>query len=226
MVLYEYNGNSIMDEPIKNNKAAELLCSFQVMEQKMTSRGLKPKLMTLGNEASTLLNDYLHHQHKNFQLLPPYCHRRNAAEGEICLFKDHLIAGLCSMDKVFPVHLWDRLLPQAILTLNMLRTSIINPKISAATHLDGHYEYNRSPMAPTCTRIIAHETPNDRRTCPPHGQDGWYIGPDLEHYKCYRVYINKTRSETVVEKEDVFTQCKYKYPFNNQDIWPLKRQNN
>jgi hypothetical protein len=35
MVLYEYAGNAIMDEPIKNNKAAELLRSFQVMEKKI-----------------------------------------------------------------------------------------------------------------------------------------------------------------------------------------------
>jgi hypothetical protein len=60
MVLYEYDGNAIMSEPIKSKKAAELLRSFQVMEQKMTSRGLKPKLMTLDNEASTLLMEYLH----------------------------------------------------------------------------------------------------------------------------------------------------------------------
>jgi hypothetical protein len=51
MVLYECDGNAIMAEPIKNNKAAELLRSFQVMEQKLTSRGLKPKFMTLNNEA-------------------------------------------------------------------------------------------------------------------------------------------------------------------------------
>jgi hypothetical protein len=60
MVLNKYNGNEIMAEPIKNNKAAELLRSFQVMEIKLTSTGLKPKLMTLDNEASKLLRDYLH----------------------------------------------------------------------------------------------------------------------------------------------------------------------
>jgi hypothetical protein len=143
-----------MAEPIKNNKAAELLRSFQVMEQKFTSRGLKPKLMTLDNEASTLLKYYLHDQDIHFQLVPPYCHRRNAAERAIRSFKDHLIAGLCSIDKAFSMHLWDRLLPQAILTLNMLRTSRINPKISSATHLDGQYQYNRAPMATPGTRII------------------------------------------------------------------------
>jgi hypothetical protein len=38
-----------MAEPIKNNKSAELLRSFQVMEQKLTSIELKPKCMTLDN---------------------------------------------------------------------------------------------------------------------------------------------------------------------------------
>jgi hypothetical protein len=78
------------------------------------------------------------------------------------------------------MHMWDTLLPQSILTLNMLITSRKNPKIYAATHLDGQYEYIRTHMAPSCTILIAHETPNRRRTWAPHGQDGWYIGPDLE----------------------------------------------
>jgi hypothetical protein len=34
MVLYEYDGNAIMAEPIENNKSGELLRSFQVVEQK------------------------------------------------------------------------------------------------------------------------------------------------------------------------------------------------
>jgi hypothetical protein len=104
------------------------------------------------------------------------------------------------------MHLWDRLLPQDILTLNMLCTSRINPKMSAATHLDAKYEYNRAPMAPPGTIIIAHEMPNRRRTWDQHGQDGWYIGPALKHYRCYIVYINKTRSERVVEMVDFFSQ--------------------
>jgi hypothetical protein len=100
------------------------------------------------------------------------------------------------------MHLWDRLLPQGILTLNMLRISRINPKISAAVHLDGQYEYNRAPMVPPGIIIIEHETPNRRHTWAPYGQDGWYIGPALEHYRCYTVNINKSRSERVVETVD------------------------
>jgi hypothetical protein len=110
------------------------------MEQKLIARGLKPKLMTLDNEASKLIKNYLHDQNISFQFVPPYCHHRNAAERVTSSFKDHLIAGLCSTDKAFPMHLWDRLLTQVIITWNMLRTSRINPKISAATHLDRQYD--------------------------------------------------------------------------------------
>jgi hypothetical protein len=67
-------------------------------------------------------------------------------------------------------------------------------------------------MAPPGTRIIAHETPGRRITWAPHGQDGWYIGPALEHYRCYMVYITKTRSNRIVEKVDFFPQ-KFILPF-------------
>jgi hypothetical protein len=112
------------------------------------ARGLKPKLMKLDNEASKLLKTYHHQQDITFQLVTRYSHRRNAAERAIRSFKDHLIAGLCSTDKYFPMHLWDRLLTQAVITLNMLRKSIINPKLSAATYIFGQYDFNRATMEP------------------------------------------------------------------------------
>jgi hypothetical protein len=154
----------------------------------------------------------LHHQDITFQLVTPYSHRRNSAEQAIGSFKDHLIAGMCLTDKSFPMHLWDRILPQAFITLNMLRTSRINPKLLAATHIFGQHDFNRAPMAPPGTRIIAHETPGRRRTWAPHGQDGWYTGPALEHYRCYTVYITKTRANRIVEKVDFFPQ-KFILPF-------------
>jgi hypothetical protein len=159
-----------------------------------------------------LQKTYLHQQDITFQLVPPYSHRRNSAERAIRSFKDHLIAGLCSTDKSFPMHLWDRLLPQAVITLNMLRTSRINPKLSATTHIFGKYDFNRAPMAPPGTRIIAHDTPSRRRSWAPHGQDGWYIGTALEHYRCYTVYITKTRGNRIVETVEFFPE-KFTLPF-------------
>jgi hypothetical protein len=87
MVVYEYDGNTILVEPMKNRASAELFRDFQVMEKKLTARGLQPKLMRLDNEASQLIKIYLHEHSINFQLVPPSSHRRNAAEREIRSFK-------------------------------------------------------------------------------------------------------------------------------------------
>jgi hypothetical protein len=67
-------------------------------------------------------------------------------------------------------------------------------------------------MARPGTRIIAHETPGRRRTWAPHGQDCWYIVPALEHYRCYTVYITKTKSNRIVETVEIFPH-KFKLPF-------------
>jgi hypothetical protein len=205
MVLYDYDSNAIWVQPIKNRTTPALLKAFQFMEQELVAKGLKPKLMKLDNEASKLLKDYLYKKEIAFQLVPPYSHRRNSAERAIRSSKDHLIARLCSTDKAFPMRLWDRILPQAVITLNMLRTSQINPKLLAATHIFGQHDYNRAPITPPGTMSIAHETPGRRQTWAPHGQDGWYTGPALEHYRCYSVYITKTRSSKIVETVEFFS---------------------
>jgi hypothetical protein len=194
------------------------MIAFLFIEKKLTARGLQPTLMRLDNEALQLLKSYVHDKNIAFQLVPPYSHRRNAAERAIRSFKDHLIAGICSTDKAFPMHLWDRLLPQAVITLNMLRISRINPKLSASTHIYGQYDYNRAPMAPPGTRIIAHETPYRRRTWAPHAQYGLYIGPAfLEHCRCYTIYISKTRSERVVETVEFFpTEVPLPFPSSKE----------
>jgi hypothetical protein len=128
----------------------------------------------------------------DYQLVPHGLHRQNAAERAIRIFKNHFIAGLCSVDPQFPLHLWDRLLPQAELTLNLMRGSRLNPKLSAWT-VNGQFDFNCTPISPPGTKVIAFEDSSDRTSWSPHGPDGWYIGPALEAYRCHKIYIIKTR---------------------------------
>jgi hypothetical protein len=85
-----------------------------------------------------------------------------------------------------------------------MRQSRLNPKVSAYTHIYGHYDFNQAPMAPTGTRVIAHENPKQRASWYPHGVDGWYLGPALDHCRCYRVHINKTKSDRIIDTVEFF----------------------
>jgi hypothetical protein len=136
----------------------------------------------LDNEASTALKNFFTTNDVDYQLVPPHCHRRNATERAISTFKEHFVAGLASVDPNFPLHLWDRLLPQAELTLNLLRTSRQHPQLSAAAHSHGMVDCNKTYFALPVYKNIAHEKAAKRRTWVPHGQHGYSLGPSMHHY--------------------------------------------
>jgi hypothetical protein len=51
--------------------------------------------------------------------------------------------------------MWDRLLPQAIQTLNLLRTSRLHPHLSAYTHVHGLFDFNHTPMLQLASKFLS-----------------------------------------------------------------------
>jgi hypothetical protein len=184
--------------------ASERVKAYDTIHQELTVKGFKPKLQTLDNEASAALKNSFTANDVDCQLVPPHCHRRNSAERAIRNFKEHFMAGLSSVDPTFPLHLWDRLLPQAEITLNLLRTSRLHPQLSAAAHFHVLVDYNKTSFAPPGCNIIAHEKPGKRRTWAPHGQHGYSLGPAMHHYRCQNVYISSTSSERIIDTLEFF----------------------
>jgi hypothetical protein len=71
----------------------------------------------------------------------------------------------------------------------------MNPKLSAWEQLFSVFDYNATPLGPPGTRVLAHDKPSGQNSWAPHGQDAWYIGPALDHYRCYNVWMWDTRRE-------------------------------
>jgi hypothetical protein len=192
MVVYDYDSNHIFAQPFRNRTAKCILDAYKIVHAQLVKAGLCPRLQCLNNECSTILKDFLHTEDVDYQLVPPGVHRCNAAEGCIRTFQNHFIAGLCSVDAKFPLHLWDRLVPQVELTLNLLRGSRINPKLSAWAQVNGSFDFNRTPIGPPGTCVLAHKKPSNGETWLPHALDGWYVGPALDSYRCYNVWLCDT----------------------------------
>ena len=49
MVLYDYDSNAILTEPLKNNTTSELVRSQARLTQYLLDRGLKPKALCIDN---------------------------------------------------------------------------------------------------------------------------------------------------------------------------------
>ncbi len=129
----------------------------------------------------------------DYHLVPPHDHRWNIAEKAIQVFKAYFISILCSKDKSFPLHLWDRLLRQAEQTLNMLRTSRMTPSVSACAYLWGKHNDNANPFAPLGCKVEAPITPGNWGTLAPDTASGFYIGKAWKHYCYQEIYICDTK---------------------------------
>ena len=148
LILYDYDSNCILAEPLKSHTANAILGANKTLHTQLCNAGLCPQLQHLDNECSKPLKQFMTSQNIDFQLFPPGIHHRNASKCATHTFKNHFIAGLCSVDKHFPLHLWDRLVPQAIITLNLLQGSHRNPKLSAWAQFNGQFDFNHTPIAP------------------------------------------------------------------------------
>ena len=133
----------------------------------------------------------------NLELVPPHCHRRNVAEVAIKNFKAHFISILAGVDHDFPLHLWDKLLPQAELTINLLRQSSVNPKVSAHAHLFGPLDFNCFPLGPLGCAVQINVPPECRASWGMRAQKGWYIGCALDHYRLH-TFIGKSSLQELV----------------------------
>jgi hypothetical protein len=154
LVFYLYDANAILVEPLKNRSEGEQLKAYQHMLQRIPDQH-KPCMHWMDNEASSALKSMLVNDFQMaYQLVPPHIHRRNPAERAIRTFKNHFVAGLCSTNSDFPLRLWDSLLPQAEITLNLLRAARINPHVSAYETLFGKFDYNKNPLMPPGVKVV------------------------------------------------------------------------
>ncbi len=221
LVHYDYDSNGILAEPLKNRQSAEIKRGWQVLYDKLARRGNAPSIYIMDNEASAELKAACIKYDLAYQLVPPHIHRRNAAERAIQCFKNHLLAILATADPNFPISEWDRLIEQAVLTINLLRNSRVNSKLSAYAYLFGNFDFNATPLAPPGTRILLHLKPDQRPSWGFHGEDGWYIGPSLEHYRCVKCFIPQTGREKDADTVEFFP---HKIPFPIQTTESCLRQ--
>ena len=92
------------------------------------------------------------------------------------------------------------MIPQAIITLNLLHPSHVNPRMFAYSQVFRNFHFDRTPIAPPGMKVLAHVRPQDRLSRGPHTKDGFYLSPALQHYRFHRVWITTKQVDRVIEQ--------------------------
>eukprot|EP00804_Cyclotella_cryptica_P028791 CCRYP_020137-RA/>CCRYP_020137-RA protein AED:0.28 eAED:0.33 QI:0/0/0/1/0.5/0.33/3/0/575 len=185
--------------PFPNKHDVHRIAAYQDIHVRLCNANRKPMVHIMDNEASLAFRQAITSNGSTFQLVPPHVHRRNAAERAIRTFKDHFLAILAGTAPSFPADRWDLLIPHAELTLNLLRASHCNPTLSAWEDLFGPFNFDATPLGPAGCRILIHSKATTRRSWDYRSHEGFYVGPALHHYRCYRVLNKESRSVAITD---------------------------
>ena len=207
-IFFDETSNYISAIPLPNKSSKSLLAATKQALHFFASHGSKTTVLRLDNEISDSVKDFLRKENVTIDLTPVGQHRRNKAERAIRTYKNHHIATLSGADKDCPLELWSDFLEQIEFTLNILRTSSSGQ--SAWSTIHGPYDLNKSPIAPLGVKVVAHVPAQSRGTWAQHGDVGFYVGRALDHYRCYKVWIIKTKSYRI-------SDCLSWYPVFNSN---------
>ncbi len=193
--MVEIDSNAILVKPINSRNEHKLARAYRVLMKRLQHAGIVPKKHILDNKISEATKTIIKDEYQMaMELVPPGCHRRNAAEVAI---RNFILSVLAGTAEDFPPSLWDRLLPQTEISLNLLRQSNATPTVSAYAHLCGPFDYNKMPLAPMGCAVQVHEKTDKPGTWAYHSVDGWYLSTSHEHYRTHRCHIKTTKSERV-----------------------------
>jgi hypothetical protein len=118
------------------------------------------------------------------------------------------------------LNLWDKLLLQAVLTLNLICPSYINPQLSAHAQVHGNFNFDKTSLAPPGIKVLAHEPANGRESFAVHATQGYYVGPCLHHYRCFNIWTPSTNATHVVNTVNWFPHnIKMPTPTTNDTIF-------
>eukprot|EP00957_Ditylum_brightwellii_P025154 1903466-Ditylum_brightwellii.AAC.1 len=128
-----------------------------------------------------------------------------------------MLAGLATCNPKFPIAEWDRLIPQANITLNLLCNSRVNPKLSTYAYVFGNFDFNATPLTPPGTKVIVHKKSTHHDSWAYQGVEGWTIGPSLEHYRCVKCYTSDTVAEVDADTVKLIPHRMPMPSFNDED---------
>jgi hypothetical protein len=192
MVMVEIDSNAILVEPMKNRTDANMIQAYNALLLQLKRASIVPKKHVLDNKVSENMKNHIQDMcNLDMELVPPGCHRRNAAEVAIRNFKAHFLSVLAGVANDFPPNLWDRLLPQTEITTNLIQQFNATPNFLAYVHLSGPFNYNKMPVAPMGREAQVHEKTANLGTWAYHwSTDG--ISSHHQNIIAHTVFISST----------------------------------
>jgi hypothetical protein len=99
---YVYDLNAIIVRAMLTRTNTAMITAFKEVIMVLHTCGYLLALNVMDNECSTAVEQYIHSEKINIQLVPPHNHQANTAERAISTLKEHYIAALATVNQLCP----------------------------------------------------------------------------------------------------------------------------
>ena len=79
------------------------------------------------------------------------------------------------------------------------------------------FDFTRTPLAPPGIKVIAHNSIETRDSWGPHGKLAFYVGPAMNHYRCYKVYLPSARSIITTDTIECTEDNLFEIPYSSKE---------
>jgi hypothetical protein len=143
----------------------------------------------------------------HMEVIAPEVKRPNRAERAIRTAKNHIIATRAGFHPDCSHAYLDKCLPQIVLTLNLIHPFEYNDSISAYHGVHGkRFNFNHHPIAPLGCKVLTWDSPDNRGSWSDHGIEAIYIGPALDHFRAFNVWVPTNSASRVTNTVWWFTK--------------------
>ena len=132
MVMVDIDRNAILAEPLNSRNDAEVTRAYQTMMLQLNQESIERRKHILDNQVLGSTKKIICDEYQmKMELVPPGCHVTNASEVVIRNFKPHFLSALAGTANGFSTLMWDLLIEQIDITVNLVRQSNAAPNVSA-----------------------------------------------------------------------------------------------
>ena len=153
--------------------------------------GLELKYHFLENYCWNQLNNYIILVGFDYQLVPLCIRWHSFSEWVVQPFNNHFVAGLASVHKNFWINFLWHILPHCFLTINLLRSSCLSPKLLAQSYLHGTFGFNDTPHCYAQNKNICSWQAVNRSSWGIWVIKVWCLVPKPHHYLYHKLYDNQ-----------------------------------
>ena len=213
LIMYSEIGNYIHQETMENRSAASYEEAFNNGLKFFRDRDIPINVLRLDNEQSALISGICIKNNIKLELVPPGNHRANSAERAIDTWKSHKISMMATADDECDQKAFRYFNKQCELTLNLLRQSGMSRFVSAWHQVNGAYDFNNTPIAPAGIKVEFYQSKSKREsTWSPKSVKGFYVGPAMDHHRCYKIYCEETKRVIISDTVEWFPKREFTFP--------------